>query len=69
MHRNRKMIVKAAIAHEETPVCPYVLDYENDVGERLDAHFGDDAWRRKCRNYIVTAADLPDGITETAIEI
>ena len=63
MHRNRKMIVEAAIAHEETRVCPYRLDYEDDVGERLDAHFGGDAWRRKCRNYIVTAADLPDGIT------
>ncbi len=45
-------MVRAQIAHEETRPVPYVLDFEGDVAERLDAHYGDAAWRRRLTRYI-----------------
>jgi uroporphyrinogen decarboxylase len=37
--------VMAQIHHQETDHIPYVLSFEGDVAERLDAHYGTDAWR------------------------
>jgi len=41
----QKQIVLDQIAHRETATVPYTLSFEGDVAERLDAHYGTDAWR------------------------
>ncbi len=38
--------VLAQINHQGTDRIPYTLDWEGDVGERLDAHYGSSAWRQ-----------------------
>jgi len=58
---DRKAIVVSAIKHRQTDLCPYVLDWEGDVGERLDAFYGSDRWRTKFRNYIHYCACTDDG--------
>ena len=40
--RNR---VLAQLNHQETDFVPYVLGFEADVPERLDAYYGSDRWR------------------------
>ena len=40
-----KDCVMAQIQHQGTDPIPYVLSFEGDVAERLDAHYGTDAWR------------------------
>ena len=42
------------IRHEETPRAPYALPIEEEVGRRLDAHYGSAAWRERLEPYIVT---------------
>jgi len=37
--------VLAQIRHQETDYVPYTLRFEGDVAERLDVHYGSDAWR------------------------
>ncbi|HHX64736.1 MAG TPA: hypothetical protein GX702_07600 [Chloroflexi bacterium] len=37
--------VIAQIEHRETDWIPYTLGFEGDVAERLDAYYGEDAWR------------------------
>ena len=45
-------IVLEQIHHRETEQVPYTLAFEPDVGARLDAHFGGDAWRRRIVPYV-----------------
>ena len=45
-------IVFAQIHHHETAPVPYTLAFEEDVGIRLDAHFGNKAWRGRLVPYI-----------------
>jgi len=64
---DRKAAVIAAINHEETPLLPYRLDWEGDVGQgdigqQLDAHFGSDDWRGHVRSYLEYCAYADDGI-------
>jgi len=44
-------IVLEQIHHRETTPVPYTLGFEQDVGERLDKHFGGDAWRARLVPY------------------
>ena len=37
--------VLAQINHQETDAIPYTIGFEGDVKERLDDHYGSDAWR------------------------
>ena len=50
--------VLAAITHREVRPVPCVLSYEDEVGRRLDAHYGSDNWRRSVPEYIVGVANL-----------
>jgi len=45
-------IVLEQIHHRETNQIPYTLGFEQDVGTRLDEHFGGNAWRKKLVPYI-----------------
>jgi uroporphyrinogen decarboxylase len=44
--------VLAQIHHQETDYVPYTLRFEGDVAERLDAHYGGNAWRSMVDNAI-----------------
>jgi uroporphyrinogen decarboxylase len=44
--------VVAQINHVETDFVPYVLNFEGDIAERLDAHYGDEGWRGRLDNAI-----------------
>lgn len=46
-------IVLEQIHHRETDPVPYTLGFEQDVGVRLDEHFGGDAWRERLVPYVV----------------
>lgn len=50
-----KQIVIDQINHRETSVVPYTLSFEGDVAERLDAHYGTDAWRAQLDQAICHA--------------
>jgi len=45
-------IVLDQIRHRETARVPYTLGYEEEVGARLDAHFGGKEWRGRLIPYI-----------------
>ena len=45
-------IVLEQIRHHETATVPYTLPFEEDVGERLDRHFGGPEWREKLVPYM-----------------
>lgn len=47
--------VLSQIHHKESPEVPYTLDFEEDVGRRLDGHYGGPAWRERLKPYIITA--------------
>ena len=51
-------IVRAQIEHRETETIPYTLAFEEDVGQRLDAHFGGDAWRSRLVPYLVQCGSV-----------
>ena len=51
-------IVLDQIHHKETVPVPYTLPFEQDVGERLDEHFGGEAWREKLAPYIVRCGGI-----------
>ncbi|NPV07461.1 MAG: hypothetical protein HPY83_05775 [Anaerolineae bacterium] len=55
----REMVI-AQLQHEETPYVPYTLDFEGDVAERLDTHYGSARWRQWVDNHLraVPGADL-----------
>lgn len=46
-------IVHEQIRHRETDQIPYTLEFEPDVGSRLDEHFGSPLWRDRLTQYIV----------------
>ena len=48
----RDIVLDQIHQHETIPV-PYTLAFEQDVGARLDEHFGGDAWRQRLVRYIV----------------
>jgi len=56
--------VLARIAHQETERTPYTLGFEGDVAERLDAHYGSDAWRGALDNAI-RRAPAPNLVVDT----
>jgi uroporphyrinogen decarboxylase len=45
-------IVLEQIRHRETPQVPYTLAFEEEVGTRLDEHYGGEAWRERIVPYI-----------------
>ncbi len=45
-------IVLAQIRHQETAQVPYTLAFEEDVGTRLDRHFGGPDWRKRLMSYV-----------------
>ena len=47
-------IVLDQIHHRDTPAVPYTLPFEEDVGARLDAHYGGPAWRQRLQPYITS---------------
>ena len=49
----REMVLEQ-IHHRETNPVPFTLGFEEDVGQRLDAHYGSRAWREKLPPYIVS---------------
>ena len=49
---NPRDVVLEQIRHHETVPVPYTLACEQDVYDRLDRHFGGDAWRGKLIPYI-----------------
>ena len=56
-------IVLQQIHHQETEPIPYTLAFEQDVGSRLDEHFGSDAWRGRLIPYMAqcgSVARLPN---------
>ena len=46
------------IRHRETPHIPYTLTFEQDVGDRLDEHFGGEAWRSKLVPYMARCGSV-----------
>jgi len=47
-----KELVVSQLLHKETVYIPYVLPYEESVGERLDKHYGSTCWREKIVDHI-----------------
>jgi len=60
-------IVLQQIRHEETDPLPYTLAFEEDVSDRLDAHYGSDAWRQRIVPYI-TACGSPAVIPQETVD-
>jgi len=52
-------MVLSQIRHRETRPVPFTLYFEDDVGRRLDEHYGGPAWRQRLTPYItqVSAVD------------
>ena len=46
-------IVQEQIRHNETAQVPFSLEFEPEVEERLDRHFGGTSWRQGLNRYIV----------------
>lgn len=53
----REIVLEQTHHHETTPI-PYTLAFEEDVGIRLDEHFGHNAWRAKLVQYIVQCGSV-----------
>ncbi len=51
-------IVLRQIAHQETKEVPYTLSFEDEVGTRLDRHFGGNAWRDRKVPYVVSCGSI-----------
>ena len=51
-------IVLRQIAHQETKEVPYTLSFEDEVGTRLDRHFGGKAWRDRKVPYVVSCGSI-----------
>ena len=51
-------IVLDQIHHRETAPVPYTLAFEQEVGERLDHHFGGDTWREQLVKYIAQCGGI-----------
>jgi hypothetical protein len=61
---NPRDIVLEQISHHETVSVPYTLAFEQDVYDRLDRHFGGDAWRGKLIPYIKSCGGVGRPPTE-----
>jgi uroporphyrinogen decarboxylase len=48
-----KEIVLDAIHHRQPVEVPYTLDFEGDVADRLDTHYGSSHWREQIKTYMV----------------
>lgn len=46
--------VLAAINHQETDYAPYCIPIDPEPAQRLDEHFGSNAWRAAIVNHVVT---------------
>ncbi len=57
-------VIHAQIHHQETPVVPYTLPFEDEVGSRLDAHYGGAGWRDRLVPYMVTVQAVDTDIKE-----
>lgn len=51
-------IVKEQILHRETGRIPYTLTFEESVGDRLDAHYGNAEWRKRIVPYITSCGKI-----------
>ena len=51
-------IVLEQIYHRETETVPYTLTFEENVGERMDQHYGGTAWREKLIPYIISCSGI-----------
>jgi uroporphyrinogen decarboxylase len=65
MKITQKALVRQQIAHQETPFLPYRLNFEGNVAERLDAHYGGTAWRDLLDNAIQSVPGLPLGVGQS----
>jgi hypothetical protein len=45
-------IVLEQIQHRDTARTPYTLAFEEEVRDRLDEHYGGEAWREDINGYI-----------------
>ena len=52
------------INHRETAEVPYTLSFENTVGQRLDAHYGNATWRSQITPYIVGVGAVDTDLKE-----
>lgn len=68
MGLSSKERVRAQIEHRETDYIPYIIGFEGDVAERLDAYYGDDGWRGLIHNAIVHVRHPLWGVDGTAGE-
>jgi len=50
--------VVAQLQHRASDVVPYVVPVEEEVAERLDAHYGGRQWRQRKRDHIVRVMGL-----------
>ena len=51
-------IVLEQIHFRETRPVPYTLPFEQDVGARLDAHYGSPTWRKRLVRYLVQSGGV-----------
>ena len=51
-------IVLEQIHFRETHPVPYTLPFEQDVGARLDAHYGGPAWRKRLVRYLAQSGTV-----------
>jgi uroporphyrinogen decarboxylase len=49
-------VVLEQLRHRPTRPVPFTLPFEEDVGRRLDAHYGGPRWRGRLTPYIVTVS-------------
>ena len=56
------------IHHHETPTVPYTLEFEGDIAEQLDAHYGRPDWRDRLVQYVTTVQAVETNIRETVDE-
>ena len=58
--------VLAALDFEEVRPLPYTLPIEADVAARLDAHYGDPAWRARVEDHVAVVGIAELGVVEDA---
>ena len=51
-------IVLSQIHHHETDVVPYTLTFKEEVAERLNEHFGGNAWQERLVPYITRCGSI-----------
>lgn len=61
-------IVLAQVYHQQTDPVPYTLAFESEVAERLDQHYGSDAWRQRIVTYIAHCGAVARFPTEVVDE-